>query len=202
MLTEEHRDVLTELVNIGVGRAAYSLSEMVDSRVGLQVPSVVVSELGDGALGEERASGASLTAVSLPFAGKLNGLALLVLPRESARSLVAVLTGSPSESSEVDAEREGVITEVGNIVVNSVIGSLGNMTHLEVAFSVPAYREGSVDQVIPGALPRSSVTASVLFTIRSHAVEGRVVVVFDETSLDEMWHLIEPTASVAPARCA
>ncbi len=202
MLTEQHRDVLTELVNIGVGRAAYSLSEMVDSRVGLQVPSVAVSELGDGILSEERVSGTPLTSVSLPFAGKLNGVALLVLPRDSARSLVAMLTGASCESAEVETEREGVITEVGNIMVNSVLGSLGNMTHLEVAFSLPAYREGGVDQVIPGVVPRSSVTASVLFTIKSHAVEGRVVVVFDETSLEEMWRLIEPTPSVERSRCA
>ena len=79
MLTEEHRDVLTELVNIVVGRAAYALSEMVDSRVGLHVPSVAVSELGCIPLLEERASGAPLSAVSLPFTGKLKGVALLVL---------------------------------------------------------------------------------------------------------------------------
>jgi chemotaxis protein CheC len=198
MLTEEHRDVLTELVNIGVGRAAYTLSEMVDSRVALGVPSIVVSELGGGTWLEERA-GVPLTAVSLRFGGKLSGVGLLILPRESARSLVAVLTGAPSESAEVEAEREGVITEVGNIVVNSVLGSLGNLTHLDVAFSLPAYREGLVEQVVPRIVPSSSVAASVLFDIRSHAVEGRVVVVFEESSLDEMWHSIDPCL-VEPAR--
>ena len=53
-LNELQRDAITELLNIGVGRAAAALSEMVDQEVGLTVPhldfvprSELTSSLGD-----------------------------------------------------------------------------------------------------------------------------------------------------------
>ena len=44
ILTDEQQDILTELVNIGVGRAAASLSELVGKRIDLNVPKLVICD--------------------------------------------------------------------------------------------------------------------------------------------------------------
>jgi chemotaxis protein CheC len=41
-LTESQRDALTELINIGYGRAAGALSELTGYRISLDVPSVAI----------------------------------------------------------------------------------------------------------------------------------------------------------------
>jgi chemotaxis protein CheC len=194
-LTEEHEDALTELVNIGIGRAAYTLSEMVDSRVGLRVPKVCfVQRDGLSRLSGLGTNEDSLSVVLQPFSGGVAGTAVLVIPRQSARRLVAVLTDTPSESTEIDVEREGVLTEVGNIVINSVLGSLGNMTSLDVDFGLPRYEESAPPPLVKLAGAGALVMVSVLFEIQSHAIEGELAVMFELPSLGGVWALLDPAA--------
>lgn len=187
MLTGEREDVLTELVNIGIGRAAYTLSEMVDSNVGLRVPRVSADH-GDakGVSCPDR----SASVVLQSFSGGVAGTASLVIPLDSARRLVAVLTNAPTESEEIDAEREGVITEVGNIVINAVLGSFGNLAALDVVFGLPRYEE-ALGGAQPSAEQRvSTIRVSVLFQIQTHSIEGELSVCFELPSLDGVWSLL------------
>ena len=71
------RDALTELVNIGVSRAAASLRTMVGEQVLLSVPSVeVVTRTTASVLIREREAG-PLVAVRQDFRGAFSGQALL-----------------------------------------------------------------------------------------------------------------------------
>jgi len=195
LLSEEHEDVLTELINIGIGRAAYTLSEMVDSRVGLQVPTVSFAQCeGIEKLQRHASSEDPLSVVLQPFSGGVAGRAVLVIPRPSASRLVGVLTGMPSESAEIDVEREAVLTEVGNIIINSVLGSLGNMASLNLDFGLPRYDESHPPPLVSVALRGSLVVVSVLFQIQSHAIEGELAVMFDLPSLGGVWALLDPAA--------
>src|SRR5512135_3103507 len=85
--TEYQLDALRELINIGVGRAAKVLSEMVNARIILQVPFIKLltpenlrREMGH--LGE-----GLLAAVRLGFKGPFSGTAALVFPSDSASKL-------------------------------------------------------------------------------------------------------------------
>lgn len=195
MLTEDHEDVLTELINIGIGRAAYTLSEMVDSRVGLRVPTVcLVQREGLERLTRHEMNEDPLSVVLQPFSGGVTGTAVLVIPRPSARRLVAVLTNMPSDSAEIDVEREGVLTEVGNVVINSVLGSLGNMAALDVNFGLPRYEESDPPPLVALARSGALVMVSVLFQIQSHAIEGELAVMFELPTLASVWALLDPAA--------
>jgi chemotaxis protein CheC len=44
-LTVTHKDALTELINIGYGRAAGALSELTGYRVSLEVPQVAMHDI-------------------------------------------------------------------------------------------------------------------------------------------------------------
>lgn len=193
MLTDDQTDVLTELVNIGVGRAASSLSEMVHCAVGLTVPVVLTGTWAN--VTAEFAAGDSQSFVSQTFDGPLHGISALVIPHHSARSLVALLTAAPLDSAEIDAEREAVLTEVGNIIINGVLGSLGNMTSLPINFGLPTYVEGRPDDFLPGDRP--AVLVGVIFSIQGHAVQGRLAIVFDDAHLDEVWKVLDPTNDLA-----
>lgn len=186
MLSADREDMLTELVNIGIGRAAYTLSEMVDSNVGLRVPHVFVDGR-DVPPSLKRAQSESASVVLQGFSGGVAGTARLAIPVDSARRLVAVLTNTPCESEEIDVEREAVITEVGNIVINSVLGSLGNMASLDLTFGLPRYQESGVGSRDASKADAPVVTIGVLFQIRNHSIEGELSVVFDLPSLAGVW---------------
>jgi chemotaxis protein CheC len=92
-LTELQLDSLTELVNIGVSRAAHSLREMVGAQVHLSVPTVkLVSRAEAIAILSEREI-SNLVAVHQVFEGDITGRALLIFPETKSLELVRAITG-------------------------------------------------------------------------------------------------------------
>ncbi len=93
-LSELQRDALTEVVNIGVSRAAVSLRKMVGEQVIMSVPALeLISRTSAAKLIRERESD-QLIAVSQDFAGPFSGRALLIFPASSSLSLVRAVAGS------------------------------------------------------------------------------------------------------------
>ncbi|WP_260924644.1 chemotaxis protein CheC [Novosphingobium sp. 9] len=83
VLAELERDALTEIVNIGVSRAASSLRKMIGDQVFLSVPSIeVVSQKRAARLISEREV-TDLVAVRQDFSGPFSGRALLIFPRRT-----------------------------------------------------------------------------------------------------------------------
>ena len=82
-LSELEHDTISELINIGVGRAAASLSEMVDQPVELTVPTITfVERFSDSNLTSSPEE--VVSAVSQTFDGPFKGEAMLVFPENAA----------------------------------------------------------------------------------------------------------------------
>ena len=79
-LNELELDALTELVNLGISRAATSLADMVREEVTLTVPRVALVSRDQAiqTLGERES--ANLVAVHQTFDGDISGRALLIFP--------------------------------------------------------------------------------------------------------------------------
>ena len=188
-LTNEQQDILTELINIGVGRAAGMLNEMLQSHVELQVPYIqIISptsiEEAIGNLAPER-----ISSVQLRFKGSFSGTASLVFPPDSAAKLVDILTGEAFGIEDLDEIRVGTLTEVGNIVINGVMGSIANILHEQINYSVPTYLEGSVNQLLPTNNEDYDATiliAHTRFRIQEFQIEGDIILFFEVGSFDTL----------------
>ena len=98
-LSELEHDTISELINIGVGRAASSLSEMVEQPVELTVPRITfVERFSDTELA--KAPTEVVSAVSQTFDGPFKGEAMLVFPEERSLELV------PSWLQQVEADSD------------------------------------------------------------------------------------------------
>jgi chemotaxis protein CheC len=136
-LTPLQQDALVELLNIGFGRAAASLSQLTGHRVLLEVPQVTlqaVDELGE-ALG--RVVRGQVASVHQIFTGRVAGDALLILDEAGAAMLKELLTNEPALPLAIDASAREVITEIGHILLNACLGTFGHLLQMHVSFSVP-----------------------------------------------------------------
>ncbi|MEB3827289.1 chemotaxis protein CheC [Phormidium sp. CCY1219] len=194
-LTVEQLDALQELVNIGVGRAASVLNEMIDSHIRLQVPFIRIlspkrmkSEL------EERLGISDVSAVRLGFSGSFSGTAQLVFPTDSASKLVALLTNEEVGTPDLDAVKIGTLTEVGNIVINGVMGSMSNLLHQHLNYSLPIYLEDTVDNLLVANRLESKTTvllAQARFTIEQLQIAGDIILIFKVGSFDVLLAALE-----------
>ncbi len=188
MVTPEQMDALKELINIGLGRAAGVLNEMVRFQVSLQVPFVKVLCTSD--LKKEKELGrCRVSAVRLGFRGAFSGSAALVFPPDSASKLVSVLTGEEEGTPDLDSVRAGTLTEVGNIVINGVLGSISNLLKEHINYSLPAYMEDSLESLLMYGDGDENTTVLLVrtsFNIRQLQIEGDVILLFEVGSFDAL----------------
>ncbi len=183
-------DALSELINIGVGRSAEVLNTMLNSHIDLQVPFVKIL-LSDDFRKEIEALGSdSLSAVHLAFKGKFSGTAQLIFPAATASKLVTTVTGEEVRSESLDEIRSGTLCEIGNIVLNGLMGSISNVLKMQLKYSVPTYLEGRIENLTSARGNMASDTKILLarthFTIKKLKIEGDIIVFFETGALDAL----------------
>ncbi|HWR59058.1 MAG TPA: hypothetical protein VN328_09245 [Thermodesulfovibrionales bacterium] len=198
-ITPEQTDVLKELINIGVGRAAGVLNEMMRFQVLLQVPFVKIISLSDMRKEMETVGRYRLAAVRLGFRGPFSGTAALVFPPDSASKLVSILTGEEPGTPDLDSVRAGTLTEVGNIVINGVMGSIGNLLKRHILYSLPDYMEDTIDKMLAtsdGSQDPTVLMVRTRFTFQKLLIEGDVLLLFEVGSFNALLSAIDEAYSV------
>jgi chemotaxis protein CheC len=198
-VTAEQLDALQELINIGVGRAASLLNEMVDSHIRLEIPLVKV--LTSAEAYQELATrfhDDCLAAVRLGFTGSFYGTAGLIFPTDSASKLVAVLTGEDPGSSDLDAVKIGTLSEIGNIVINGVMGSISNVLKQRMNYTLPVYLEDRIDNLLADAHVSQSqiLIAQARFTIEQLELIGDIILIFELDTFDALIQVINQQMGV------
>lgn len=194
VLTEYQIDALKELINIGVGRAASLLNEMIGSQILLTVPFIEV--LTPLSLQQElvkRFRDEQLAIVRLGFTGSLHGTAELLFPTDSASSLVSVLTGEEPGSLDLDAVKIGTLSEVGNIVINGVMGSISNVLKQHMNYSLPIYLEDSIKNLISADNPEEAaiLLGRANFTIEQLEIIGDIILIFELQTFDTLLNAVQ-----------
>jgi chemotaxis protein CheC len=187
-LSAIQEDAIREIISIGIGRAAASLSELIGTRIEMGVPRVSVRMLYE-AVNEFAfaSSDRSEIVVMQDFRGLLTGRSMLVLPQASGLSLAQLLAETSDPVDELDLELTGILTEVGSILVNNVLVALANLIGTRLIYSLPQfYRMRPVNLLKshspenPGAL----IAASTEFRVRSREIHGSLLVVMELRGLE------------------
>ena len=192
-LKPEQIDALTELINIGVGRAAGVLNQMLHHHITLEVPNIKVlshQELRQGLNGLDQGT---VSTVRMDFKGAFSGTTALVFPPASAAHLAAILSQEDPENSDLDSVRIGALTEVGNIVINGVMGSITNVLTQYVSYSMPLYLEDTIENLLISHCSDSGsvvLVAQTRFTIEHLQIEGDIILLF-ESSFDALLAAID-----------
>lgn len=194
-LAELERDALTEIVNIGVSRAASSLRKMIDDQVLLSVPSIeVVSQRRAARLIGEREA-AELVAVRQDFSGPFSGRALLIFPEANSLELVRAVTGGELSAQDVlDMEHEA-LAETGNIILNSCLATMANMLKRSLTMTIPEVLRGDGARLFE--VDETSATDGLVlflyidFAVRRHDIRGYIAMVMDLPSLAVLKELLD-----------
>jgi chemotaxis protein CheC len=195
-LTDTQKDALIELLNIGFGRAAASLSQLTNQRVVLEVPQVSVHPITELRLALEGLIAGDVASVHQIFSGPVAGDALLVLDYAAAGALKELLTDEPALPLPLDASAREVLTEVGNILLNACLGTFGNLLQVQVSFSVPRLNLETLSEVLRSLLVgreglRYALVVHAGFRLRDTELTGYLVIVLSVASLDRLIRAVE-----------
>lgn len=190
-LTEFQLDAFREIGTIGAGNGATALSQMMNKKIRMTVPSVRILPFAEVA---EVVGGAEMTVAGIFTAVSGTPCSILfLLPLESAIVLVDILmdrpAGSTKELSDVD---RSALAEVVNIVGAAYLNALAGFTGLEFIPSVPAVAvdmAGAVLDVIlinAGAVGDHVLFMETEFSEMEENVTGNFFLIPEEGALEKI----------------
>lgn len=194
-LGELERDALTEIVNIGVSRAASNLRKMIGGEVLLSVPAIdVVSQTRAARLISEREV-SELVAIRQHFQGPFSGCALLIFPETNSLELVRAVTGGELSAAELVEMEHEALAETGNVILNSCLATMANMLKRSLSMTLPEVIRGSgatlfnVDE--SGKSDGLVLFLYINFSVRKHDIRGYIAMILDLPSLATLKELLD-----------
>jgi chemotaxis protein CheC len=189
-------DSLSELFNVGLHRAAASLSEITGQRILVDMPKLVVCPIDEIEKPLADLVGGEIATVHQIFGGAVVGDAVLLIEHDKAALLAKLMTsGEAAGGGRLDQSAREVLAEIGNIVLGACLSGFGDMLELPVSFSVPRIHIESLKSIL-GSLrtdlhePQYAVIVATQFRLSELAVDGYMVIAIPATSLSRITHAL------------
>lgn len=193
-LSELELDALTEVVNIGVSRAATSLRDMVGEQVFLSVPSVAITSPMRAAELLGRRESSVLIAVRQGFEGEFSGAALLIFPEKNSLQLVRIIAGGDLSLEDILELEQEALAEIGNVILNGCMATIANLLNRRLVISLPEILTGSAVDLFhnrPSLLQEVVLFIHIDFSVKGHELSGYLAMVMDVPSLEALKLLVD-----------
>jgi chemotaxis protein CheC len=205
VLDDLELDAFTELVNIGVSRAATSLRDMIGEEVLLSVPNLDLLARADAIKALSDREENRLVAVHQVFEGDIHGRVLLIFPEAKSLELVRALTGDELSIEDIIELEHEALAETGNIILNGCLATIANMLQRNLKMSLPEILKGDGPEFFELEPPPAGGDVVMFlyidFAIRKRNINGYIVMLMDMPSLAALKILlrefIERTTGVA-----
>jgi len=195
VLDELELDALTELVNIGVSRAANSLREMVGEQVHLSVPQITLLGRNDAIRLLSEREEDKLVAVHQVFDGDIHGRVLLIFPEKKSLELVRAVTGGDLSLEDIIELEHEALAETGNIILNGCLATIANLLERNLKMSLPEILKGDGPEFFELAPPPAAGDVVLFlyidFAIRQRDINGYIVMLMDMPSLAALKVLLQ-----------
>jgi len=191
VLSELENDALVEIFNIGVGQAAASMSAIVNEAVRMSVPSITFIHRAEAArlLRNQVFEPERICGVSQHYEGAFETEAILMFPEDKSLEIVRLMVGESVPLAELTDMEQEAMCEIGNIILNSCVGTLANIFQHELRGSLPAYHVGTSEEILtaPGSEPDAVVLMlHIDFVLEKHQIQGYVAFVLDLSAMHDL----------------
>ncbi len=171
-LNELQLSVLSEIGNIGAGKAATALSDILGDRVMISVPDLQIIDVNHMANilgGPEN----EVIGILVNMTDDVKGMLLFLLEKDFICMLIDVLLGEHIESfadiSEIDMS---AIKEIGNILAGSYISAIATMTDLDIRLSPPHIANDMVGAILSYPAAQFGMMDDKLLFIEENFISG------------------------------
>ncbi len=183
-------DFLKELANIGLGNAATSLSQMVNSKVDISLPSIGVVPVSEIFTRNDGIFCIVMTGIQGDIKGKL----LSLFSQGTSFWLIDKMSGNPEGTTrEFNENGIAAMSEFANIIGGSFLTSLANFSHFNILPKLPetkitdglTMRERFNDFIFKEV--ETAIYVRTEISIDGKKVEGSVYLALGKDSFEKMF---------------
>lgn len=185
ILSPLERDMLGELLNVGIGSAAVALSKIIKQEVKLSVPDVtfITSEEMAQKLGVVK----QVSCVSQHVSGAFEGNSMLLFPEESSIEVVRKMLGEDIPMDTIKEVHQEAFIEIGNIMINSCMDAISEVLNVDFEVSPANYQLSTPHKLLPkhiGSDEMIVMDAGINFTLSDSHEDGSLVFLMGPFSLE------------------
>lgn len=178
------RDALCEIFNISVGQAASTMSQIINEEIMLSVPEIAFYSVAEAAVYLDQTS-QRICGVRQSFDGSFHGNALLIFPEARSLDLVRLMMGNNLPIEQLTELEQDALSEVGNIILNSCLGSLAGIFNQSFNCGLPSLHIGSGISVLKKCdADHVVMILKIQFSLAASELHGYVVFIMNANSLD------------------
>lgn len=188
-LNELQHDALVEIFNIGVGHAAKAMSDIVNEEVTMSVPRITFLNRADAGAMLGNKDGSRVCGVSQHYEGAFATEAILMFPEDKSLDIVRLMVGESVPLQELTEMEQEAMSEIGNIILNSCVGTLANIFAQELSGSLPVYHVGTSEEILTSSGGEADSVVLMLhidFILEKHQIKGYVAFILDLSALQDL----------------
>jgi chemotaxis protein CheC len=192
-MSDNQRDALLEIFNVGVGHAAASLSLIVKDEVSMSVPRIEVLLDKDNREDSTTFDKDRICAVTQHFTGPFDAEAMLIFPENKTMLIVQKMVGEDVAAEDLSEMEQDALSEIGNIILNTCISTIGDMFQHKFSSSTPTYRVGIASEIVNAPASSESVVLllHIEFFLKQDQIHGYLVLLLNVHSYARLLESID-----------
>ncbi|UOQ68051.1 chemotaxis protein CheC [Hymenobacter volaticus] len=195
-MTELERDVVREILNIGLARAADSFAVIAQEKVLLEVPSLDLVP-GTGILDRVRDIQQNHVPVQSDIRGEFNGTTLMFFSGQHIQRLSKVcLRMNTTASTQIDEMQESLLLEISNIITGALVTQLANILKAKIYGAPPIAPRGDIATSLHNLLLAQPLVQPLIFSVitqfsdKDNSVELPLMLFFDRPTFEKILDII------------
>ncbi|MGY3087467.1 chemotaxis protein CheC [Hymenobacter sp. UYAg731] len=194
-MTELERDIIREILNIGLARAADSFAVIAQERVLLEVPNIDLL-MSDDILHRVRDYQTRHVPIQSDIRGDFNGTTLMFFSGQHIQRLSRVcLRMQTTEALELNELQESLLLEISNIITGALVTQLANILKANIYGAPPVAPKGDIAENLQSLLPEQQLQPLIFsvitqFSDRDNTVELPLMLFFDRVTFQKILEII------------
>ncbi|WP_231590611.1 chemotaxis protein CheC [Hymenobacter terrenus] len=194
-MTDLERDIIREILNIGLARAADSFAVIAQERVLLEVPNIDLL-MSDDILHKVREYQSKHVPIQSDIRGDFNGTTLMFFSGQHVQRLSRVcLRMNTNESLELNELQESLLLEISNIITGALVTQLANILKANIYGAPPTAPRGDIAGTMQNLLPEQMLQPLIFsvitqFSDKDNTVELPLMLFFDRATFQKILEII------------
>jgi len=195
-MTELERDIIREILNIGLARAADSFAVIAQEKVLLEVPNLDIMPVRS-ILDKVRDYQKGHAVIQSDIKGDFNGTTLMFFSGQHVQRLSRVcLRMQVSESTEINEMQESLLLEISNIITGALVTQLANILKARIYGAPPSAPKGELAEALSNLMLHKPMVQPLIFSVitqfsdKENSVELPLMLFFDRPTFEKILEII------------
>jgi chemotaxis protein CheC len=195
-MTELERDIIREILNIGLARAADSFAVIAQEKVLLEVPNLNIVS-GSTILEKVSELQQQHVIIQSDIRGDFNGTTLMFFSGQHVQRLSRVcLRMNTSDSIHIDEMQESLLLEISNIITGALVTQLANILKASIYGAPPVHPNGDMTKALQILMSDRPMVQPLIFSVitqfsdKANSVELPLMIFFDRDTFEKILDII------------